>query len=76
MPLNDKNLVVNGPFWVEVANPGHPFTAMLISRSRGTCLIMPRECARFDIVSGLILKGSGGANGFKDHKSPSTDAHD
>ena len=29
------------PFWVEVANPEHPFTAMLISRSRGTCLFNP-----------------------------------
>ena len=25
--------------WMEVANPEHPFTAMLISRSRGTCII-------------------------------------
>ena len=33
------NIAINGPFWVEVANPEHPFTAMLISRSRGTCLI-------------------------------------
>ena len=24
---------------MEFANPEHPFTAMLISRSRGTCLI-------------------------------------
>ena len=40
MPLEcDINIVVNGPFWVEVANPEHPFTAMLISRSRGYCLI-------------------------------------
>ena len=32
-------IAISGPFWVEVANPEHPFTAMLISRSRGTCLI-------------------------------------
>ena len=43
MPLErDINIAVNGPFWVEVANPEHPFTAMLISRSRGTCLIENR----------------------------------
>ena len=40
VPLeHDINIAVNGPFWVEVANQEHPFTAMLISRSRGTCLI-------------------------------------
>ena len=40
MPLErDINIAINGPFWVEVANPEHPFTAMLISRSNGTCLI-------------------------------------
>ena len=40
MPLERViNIAVNCPFWVEVANPEHPFTAMLISRSRGTCLI-------------------------------------
>ena len=40
MPLErDINITVNGPSWVEVANPEHPFTAMLISRSRGTYLI-------------------------------------
>ena len=40
VPLErDINIAINGPFWVEVANPEHPFTAMLISRSRGTCLI-------------------------------------
>ena len=33
------NIAVNGPFWVEVMNPEHLFMAMLISRSRGTCLI-------------------------------------
>ena len=38
-PERDINIAINGPFWVEVANPEHPFTAMLISRSRGTCLI-------------------------------------
>ena len=31
----DINIAVNGPFWVEVAYPEHPFTAMLISHSRG-----------------------------------------
>ena len=40
VPLEcDINIAVSGPFWVEVANPEHPFTAMLISHSRGTCLI-------------------------------------
>ena len=39
MPLeSDINIAVNGHFWVEVANPEHPFTAMSISRSRGTWL--------------------------------------
>ena len=41
MPLErDISIAVNCPFWVEVANPEHPFTAMLISRSRGTYLII------------------------------------
>ena len=31
----DINIAVNGSFWVDVANPEHPFTAMLISRSIG-----------------------------------------
>ena len=40
VPLErDINIAINDPFWVEVANQEHPFTAMLISRSRGTCLI-------------------------------------
>ena len=40
MPLErDVKISINGPFWVEVANPEHPFMAMLISRSRVTCLI-------------------------------------
>ena len=40
VPLErDVNIASNGPFWVEVANQEHPFTAMLISRSRGTYLI-------------------------------------
>ena len=40
VPLEcDINIAANGPFWVEVVNPEHPFTAMLISRSRGTYLI-------------------------------------
>ena len=40
MPLErDNNIAAVGPFRVEVANPEHPFTAMLLSRSRGTCLI-------------------------------------
>ena len=39
MPLErDINIAVNGPFWGEVMNPEHLFIAMLISRSRGTCL--------------------------------------
>ena len=42
VPLErDINIAVNGLFWVEVANPEHPFTAMLISCSRSTCLIGP-----------------------------------
>ena len=33
VPLErDYNIAMNGPFWVEVANPEHPFTSMLISR--------------------------------------------
>ena len=40
VPLErDINIATNGPFWVDIVNPEHPFTAMLISRSRGTCLI-------------------------------------
>ena len=35
----DILIAINGPFWVEVAHPEHPFTAMLISRFRSTCLI-------------------------------------
>ena len=35
----DINIAVNGPFWVEVAIPEHPFTAMVISRSNRTHLI-------------------------------------
>ena len=32
VPLeHDINIAINGHFWVEVANPEHPFTAMLIS---------------------------------------------
>ena len=45
MPLEcDINIAVNGLFWVEVANPEHPLTAMLTSRSRGTCLIEMGIC--------------------------------
>ena len=41
VPLErDINIALNGPFWVEVANPEHPFMAMLISRSRGTYNIL------------------------------------
>ena len=41
VPLElDINIAVNCPFWLEVANPEHPFTAMLISHSRGTCIIL------------------------------------
>ena len=44
MPLEcDIDIAINGPFWVEVANPEHPFKAMLIARSRGTCLIADDE---------------------------------
>ena len=42
VPLEcDINTAINGPFWVEVANPEHTFKAMLIPHSRGTCLIVP-----------------------------------
>ena len=45
VPLEcDINIAVNGSFWVEVANPEHAFTAMLISRFRGTCLIGFLKC--------------------------------
>ena len=41
VPLEcDINIAINGPFWVKVANPEHPFTAMLISHSRGTYLYL------------------------------------
>ena len=44
VPLErDINIAVNGPLWMEVANPEHPFTAMLISLSRGTCLIVESQ---------------------------------
>ena len=39
VPL-ERDININGHFWVEVANPENPFTAMLILRSRGTCLIL------------------------------------
>ena len=40
VPLErDIKIAVDGSFWMEVANQEHPFTAMLISRSQGTCLI-------------------------------------
>ena len=39
MPL-ERDININGHFWVEVVNPENPFTAMLILRSRGTCLIL------------------------------------
>ena len=35
VPLErDIKIAINGSFWVEVANPKHPFTAMLISHSK------------------------------------------
>ena len=41
VPLErDINIAINGHFWVEVVNPEHPFTAMLISRFRGTYYIV------------------------------------
>ena len=56
MPLErDINIAVNGPFWVEVANQEHPFTAMLISRSRGTCLIK-EEASSMEIEISLLLE--------------------
>ena len=40
VPLErDINFAVNGPFWAEVANQEYPFMVMLISHSRGPCLI-------------------------------------
>ena len=49
VPLErDIKIPVNSPFRVEVANPEHPFTAMLISGSRGTYLI--RNIATVDQV--------------------------
>ena len=40
VPLKrDINIAANDPFWVEVAKQEHPFTAMITSHSRGTCLI-------------------------------------
>ena len=36
VPLErDINITIDGPFWVEIVIPEHPFTAMLISRSIG-----------------------------------------
>ena len=58
MPLERAiYIAVNGPFWVEVANPEHPFMAIMISRSRGTCLIEVqvdgkiRECTRLPSIA-------------------------
>ena len=59
VPLErDINIAINGPFWVEVANPEHPFTAMLISRSRGTCLINVSYCAQVLETSGHDLESA------------------
>ena len=45
VPLErDINIAINDPFWVEVANPEHPFAAMLISRSKA-------KAARLAILS-------------------------
>ena len=47
VPLErDSTIAINGAFWVEVANPEHPFTAILTSRSRGTCLIHLIQCRK------------------------------
>ena len=47
VPLeSDINIAVNGPFWVEVANPEHPIMAMLISCFEGNYLIV--EVAFYD----------------------------
>ena len=44
VPLEcDINIAVNGSLEAKVAKPKHPFTAILISRSRGTCLILVRD---------------------------------
>ena len=58
---HDINIAIYGPFWVVVANPEHPFTAMLISRSRGTCLIAwtsaaynPKNCQIWDLLSACV----------------------
>ena len=54
----DINIAINGPFWVEVVNPEHPFTVILISRSRGTCLIESFQVVTFlddlDLLSFLL----------------------
>ena len=48
VPLErDINIAVNGPLWVEDAKPEHTFTAMLISRSRGTCLIVQSQLLNY-----------------------------
>ena len=50
---SDINIDVNGPIWVEVKNPEHPFTAMLISHSRGTCLIavLPQTIILYKVIA-------------------------
>ena len=58
MPLeSDINIAINGPFWAEVANSEHPLTAMLISRSRGTCLILASN-ARESIIAAAAVSFS------------------
>ena len=39
VPLEGDNIAINGSFLVEVAPQERTFTAMLLSRSIGTCLI-------------------------------------
>ena len=48
---------------MEVASQEHPFTAMLISRSRGTCLIAYQVLAVDDLVADEAEDGEAGAVG-------------
>ena len=54
VPLeSDTNIAVNGPFWVEVANVDHPFTATFISCSGGTCLIAEVQATDHQTIHNL-----------------------
>ena len=57
VPLeHDINNAINGPLWVEAANP---FTAILISCSRGTCFIVLCENGSSMIWSSLHQSKNG-----------------